>query len=93
MKKNGQKPRAAGESLPPAGTGWPEDAASIGAGEDILPEDELGKGIAAIRALHPELPTMFHQSDHSALDEQAKGCLMEEMRAALGVKPLNCQNL
>ena len=72
-----------GDALRPAGNGWPDDSArAYDAGG--IPQDELGKEIETLKALHPDLQTEFRNLD--SLDRAGKLLLLEQMRDMLGVR-------
>ena len=75
------------DSLPPAGTGWTENAARL-PGAPASAGDELDAEIDALKALHPDLQHGFRQSDLSSMDRQTKLLLLQDIREALGIKPL-----
>jgi len=80
------------DSLPPAGTGWPENAARPDGGETSA-GDELDAEIAALKALHPHLHLEFRQSDLRSMSRETKRLLLQDIREALGIKPLRRSTL
>lgn len=58
-----------------------------------MPTDDLGREIAALKALHPKLRVRFRQTDLSAMSEETKRLLLQDMRAALGIRPLQKTSL
>ena len=75
------------DSLPPAGTGWPDNGALCQSG------DELAREIAALKALHPDLQLEFRDRDLNSMSGETKLALLQDMREALGIKPLRRSTL
>lgn len=74
-------------SLPPAGTGWPDNVARAD-GAPPAPGDELDAEITALKTLHPNLQLEYRQSDLRSMSRQTKLLLLQDIREALGIKPL-----
>jgi hypothetical protein len=74
-----------GDNLRPAGNGWPDDSARAYDASGI-PQDELGKEIETLKALHPDLQTEFRNLD--SLDRTGKLLLLDQMRDMLGIRKL-----
>ncbi len=72
-----------GDPLRPAGNGWPDDSARAYDASGI-PQDELGKEIETLKALHPDLQLEFRDLD--SLDRAAKLLLLDQMRDMLGIR-------
>ncbi|MBT3201243.1 MAG: hypothetical protein HN350_15190 [Phycisphaerales bacterium] len=72
-----------GDSLRSAGNGWPDDSARAYDASGI-PQDELGKEIETLKALHPDLQLEFR--DLNSLDRTGKLLLLEQMRDMLGIR-------
>ena len=87
MQDRQRKDTTLSGSLPPAGSGWPKSARALPTG-GCPAEDELGREIAALKALHPRLQVRFRESNLKAMDEPTKLALLRDMRDALGIRPL-----
>ena len=72
-----------GDNLRPAGNGWPDGSARAYDASGI-PQDELGKEIETLKALHPDLQTEFRNLD--SLDRTGKLLLLDQMREMLGIR-------
>jgi len=72
-----------GDTLRPAGNGWPDDSARAYDASGI-PQDELGKEIETLKALHPDLQLEFR--DLNSLDRTGKLLLLDQMRDMLGIR-------
>jgi hypothetical protein len=72
-----------GDTLRPAGNGWPDDSTRAYDASGI-PQDELGKEIETLKALHPDLQTEFRNLD--SLDRAGKLLLLGQMRDMLGIR-------
>jgi len=80
------------DSLPPAGTGWPDNGARQN-GTLCQSGDELAREIAALKALHPDLQLEFRDRDLNSMSGETKLALLQDMREALGIKPLRRSTL
>ena len=76
-----------GDPLPPAGGAWP-DLPDCALKDATIPGDSLGKEIAALRSLHPDLRLRFRERDLDAMDRETKLLLLQQMRELLGLRPL-----
>lgn len=81
------KDRQQDDSLPPAGTGWPPEAAQLPPGAAGA-TDDLSREIALMKALHPKLKVKFRDADLQAMSTQEKSLLLQDMRDALRIRPL-----
>jgi len=72
-----------GDPLRPAGNGWP-DASARAYDPKQIPQDELGKEIETLKALHPDLQLEFR--DLNSLDRAGKLLLLDQMRDMLGIR-------
>ena len=75
--------RSKGDPLRPAGNGWPDESARA-YDPSRIPEDELGKEIETLKALHPDLQLEFRDID--SLDRAGKLLLLDQMRDMLGIR-------
>jgi len=84
---------ARGDSLPPAGTGWPPEATCARSGSAAKPSDDLGREITTLKALHPKLQLRFRDTELEAMDTKTKLLLLQDIREALGIAPLKRRDL
>ena len=83
---------SAGDALPPAGSGWPEEGAR-GLGAGPAPQDDIDRDIATLKALHPEIEIRFRQDDLAHMSRHTKRLLLEQMRELLGIEKLSRTDL
>ena len=60
---------------------------------DNPPKDDLGKHIARLLALHPDIVLDFRSSDLNLMDDSTKRDLIGDINKVLGIQPLTSRQL